>query len=316
MQKSRRTFIRNLSILATSFPFIQGKACSLLHRPIDSKLEVHIFSKQLQFLDYKAAGEIAAELGFNGIDLTVRPKGHVNPQQVITDLPKAISDLKAAGSSCKMITTNVGNINQVLDKDVIRTAAQQGVQFYRSAWFKYQKDRSMTDSLLHYQKLVNQLGEFNKQNNIIGCYQNHAGKGIGSSFWEIHKLLETVDPQYFGTQYDIRHATVEGGYSWQNGLELLHKSIKVIVLKDSKWKKVNGKWKSIYVPIGEGMVDFTSYFKLLKSYGMAPPVSLHLEYPLGGAEHGHQTISVDKKVVFDAMKKDLKTIQELWKSAS
>ena len=91
--------------------------------------------------------------------------------------------------------------------------------------------------------------------------------------------------------------------------------MKTIVLKDFKWGKVNDKWKIVNVPIGEGMVDFNAYFKLLKSFGLKPPVSLHLEYPLGGAEKGHQEIKVDKKVVFDAMVKDLALVQEMWKEA-
>lgn len=63
------------------------------------------------------------------------------------------------------------------------------------------------------------------------------------------------------------------------------------------------------------MVDFDTYFKLLKKYKVKPPVSLHLEYELGGAEKGDRSISVDKKVVFDAMKNDLNEIQRLWRNA-
>jgi L-ribulose-5-phosphate 3-epimerase UlaE len=124
-----------------------------------------------------------------------------------------------------------------------------------------------------------------------------------------------ADTEYFGTQYDIRHAVAEGGHSWENGLKLLQHHIKVVVLKDFKWGKINGEWKPINVPIGEGMVNFDKYFKLLKHYKLQPPVSLHLEYDLGGAEKGLSEISVDKKVVFDAMKKDLNAIQKLWKQA-
>ncbi|MGY8915088.1 MAG: sugar phosphate isomerase/epimerase, partial [Flavobacteriales bacterium] len=78
---------------------------------------------------------------------------------------------------------------------------------------------------------------------------------------------------------------------------------------------VNGRWEAINVPIGEGMVDFKKYFKLLKHYHLKPPVSLHLEYDLGGAEKGDREISVDKKLVFDAMKRDLNKVQQLWKEA-
>jgi hypothetical protein len=63
------------------------------------------------------------------------------------------------------------------------------------------------------------------------------------------------------------------------------------------------------------MVDFKSYFALLKQYNVNVPVSLHYEYPLGGAEHGGTEISVDKKVVFDAMKRDLNWLHQTWNAA-
>ena len=63
------------------------------------------------------------------------------------------------------------------------------------------------------------------------------------------------------------------------------------------------------------MVDFKTYFKLLKQHQVNVPVSLHLEYPLGGAEHGATTITIDKQEVFKAMKRDLQMIQSLWAQA-
>jgi L-ribulose-5-phosphate 3-epimerase len=95
----------------------------------------------------------------------------------------------------------------------------------------------------------------------------------------------------------------------------LQSNIKTIVLKDFKWAKVNDNWQLINTPIGEGMIDFDKYFKLLKKYNLKPPVSLHLEYDLGGAEKGNASISVSENVVFDAMKKDLEKVQELWAKA-
>ena len=44
-------------------------------------------------------------MGFNGVDLTVRPNGHVIPESVRDDLPRAIADIKKGGSYCTMITT-------------------------------------------------------------------------------------------------------------------------------------------------------------------------------------------------------------------
>ena len=108
---------------------------------------------------------------------------------------------------------------------------------------------------------------------------------------------------------------VEGGLSWENGLKLIKPTIKTIVLKDYKWGQVNGIWKPINVPMGEGMVDFKTYFALLKKYKINVPVSLHLEYDLGGAEKGNKEITIAKKEVYKAMKKDLDTVQQLWQEA-
>jgi hypothetical protein len=60
------------------------------------------------------------------------------------------------------------------------------------------------------------------------------------------------------------------------------------------------------------MVDFNRYFSLLKKYKINVPISLHLEYDLGGAEHGAKEIKIDKKEVFARMKKDLNFIRNAW----
>jgi len=314
---SRRSFVKRSALgVLGSIPII-STANSFFEPTIfdDSGLKVNIFSKHLQFLDYKNTGTMAAELGFSGVDLTVRPKGHVLPEMVKSDLPKALSAIKQAGSDCTLITTNVESVENQLDLDIIKTAAASGVKYYRPNWYKFIAGKSMDTSMGIYQYEIEQLSKLNASLGIIGSYQNHAGTDVGASFWELDRLMKKADPKGFGIQYDIRHAVVEGGYSWVNGLELLKSKIQVIVLKDFKWGKVNGKWKAVNVPIGEGMVDFDAYFKLLKKYQLKPPVSLHLEYELGGAEKGRTTLTVDQKVVFDAMKKDLTVIQKLWKEA-
>ncbi len=315
MSISRRKFIRNIGTTAILTPLTYSPFAKLEIRLSNDDLDVHLFSKQIQFLNLKEAGKISAELGFDGLDLTVRPEGHVSPENVEADLPKAIQDIKEAGSSCKMITTAISDVDKVKDLNIIKVAAKEGLKFYRMDWYKYPKGENMKESIDEYQQKIKRLGEVNKLYGIIGCYQNHAGTNVGSSFWEVNQLLETVNPDYFGVQYDVRHAMVEGGLSWKNGLQLLKNQIKTIVLKDFRWEKVNGKWEVVNVPIGEGMVDFKGYFKILKEYGLTPPASLHLEYPLGGAEKGNYEISIDKNIVFDAMKKDLDSVRHLWKEA-
>lgn len=312
---TRREFITKTVCAASLLPLSAFPFQNIIENESRNVLDINIFSKHLQFLDYKLVGEMAAEMGFSGVDLTVRPNGHVSPESVKTELPKAIKAINEGGSNCKMITTSIESVDNAFDVDILESASALNINYYRTNWFRYKEHMSMEDALLFYQEEVKKLGDLNKKLGIVGCYQNHAGTHVGASYWEVKKILETVNTDFFGTQYDIRHAMVEGGYSWENGIQLLRPNVKVIVLKDYKWGVINGKWEAINVPIGEGMVDFNKYFKLLKYYKLNPPISLHLEYDLGGAEKGDQEIKIDKKVIFDAMKRDLKRVQKLWSQA-
>lgn len=314
-QFSRRNFIQKTALAAGALPFLSAGLPVFGENGKDMPIpKIHVFSKHLQFLDYDQMAEIAAEMGFDGVDLTVRPGGHVLPERVEEDLPKAIAALKKHKLPPQLFCTAVEGVGP-LDKKVLETAAKNGLKYYRMNWYDYDKNKTMPESLNEDKKQMKALGELNKKLGLIGCYQNHAGLRIGASPWEIYQLLEDADPAHMGAQYDIRHATVEGGLSWKNSLRLLQPRIKTIVFKDFRWAENNGKWDAENTPLGEGMVDFKTYIGLLKNYQLNVPVSLHFEYPLGGAEHGAKTLKVDQKVVFDAMRRDLKRLKEMWREA-
>lgn len=278
----------------------------------EEPLKIHVFSKHLQFLDYEDMAEAASEIGFDGVDLTVRPNGHVIPERVEQDLPKAVEAMKKAGFDPLMITTAVLDPHDPIDKLVLTTAEKLGIEFYRMNYYRYLEGKTIPESIDHFQQKGKELSDFNQSIGLVGCYQNHAGNYMGASIWELWELLKEADNDYLGAQYDIRHATVEGGLSWQNGLKLIAPFIKTLAIKDFKWVKENGSWIAQNTPIGEGMVDFSLYFKHLKELKIQVPLSLHLEYPIAGAEHGANKLSGDPRIVFEAMRKDLQKIHELW----
>ena len=275
---------------------------------------ISVFSKHLQFLNFRDLADAVAEMGFDGVDLSVRPKGHVLPEQVEDKLPEAVAEMQRVGLKPLLMTSSVSDANNPLHQKVLEVASAQGIKYYRMDYFRYLPDLTIPESLAVFQAKARALSELNEEFEITGCYQNHAGNYIGSTMWELYLLLNKVENKYLGIQYDIRHAVVEGGMSWQNGFRLVEPQISTLALKDFRWEKVDGQWKLVNCPIGEGMVDFSAFFKLVKSFGIRVPFSLHFEYPLGGAEHGSQTISIQKKEVFDAMKRDLSKIRELWRN--
>ena len=307
----RRSFLQHLAVTAGSIPLAswasqQAPGASVARPPI------LVFSKHLHFLPYKEMAEKAKELGFDGVDLTVRPGGHVLPERVEEDLPKAVEAIKKAGLAPTMMTTAIERADSPLDSRVLRTAAQLGIRYYRMNWYRYSPEETMPQSLQKYRAQVAALSQLNKQLNLVGCYQNHAGMLIGSSIWEVWEMLRDADPATMGTQYDIRHATVEGGLSWQNGLRLIYPHIKVLAVKDSIWEQSSGQWRAKNVPLGQGIVDYKTYFKLLKQYQVQVPISMHFEYDLGGADRGERTLTIPAEDVYTAMRRDIQTLHRLW----
>ncbi|MEQ8682221.1 MAG: TIM barrel protein [Cyclobacteriaceae bacterium] len=311
----RRDFI-NYSAMASALPFLPTGIMAAPATPAPKDLEIHVFSKHLQFLDYKELGQMVKEMGFNGADLTVRPKGHVLPENVEKDLPKAVEGLKLAGLEPKMMTTAITDVQDPLNKTLLRAAAENGIKYYRLGWFKYPESGSIVEAAKEYNKKMQEIARQNEEVGIYGSYQNHSGANYaGASLWEVQNILAKTSLPHMGCQFDIRHAVVEGGLSWKTSLRLIKERINTIVLKDFRWEKINGQWKPLNTPLGEGMVDFDAYFKLLKAANINVPVSLHLEYDLGGAEHGKKDISISRDKVYEAMIKDLKTARTLWEKA-
>src|ERR687892_2460338 len=65
------------------------------------------FSKHLPDLGWGDLGRAVKDAGFDGVDLTVRPGGHVLPERAADDLPRVHADLTAIGARIGMITTGI-----------------------------------------------------------------------------------------------------------------------------------------------------------------------------------------------------------------
>src|SRR5215471_6575116 len=63
-----------------------------------------LFSKPVPQMNWSELAQAAKSAGFEGIDLTVRRGGHVLPERVKEDLPKAVEAVRREGLAVPMIT--------------------------------------------------------------------------------------------------------------------------------------------------------------------------------------------------------------------
>ena len=286
--QTRREFTRNLVVAGAGIPLVgslipasaMNLAPDLNVRNGAEPWKIHLFSKHLQFLGYDEMAEAGVEAGMDGIDLTVRPGGHVLPENVERDLPLAAKAVRKAGLELTMMTTRITDPDDPATEKIMRVASDLGIRYYRMGYYNYDKEVGVVKSLETIRDKMSRLAIMNEKYGLHGAYQNHAGTRFGAPLWDLWQAIHDQNPQWIGCQYDIRHAIVEGAQSWPLGLELLKNHIKCMAIKDFRWSHEEGKWSIKNVPVGEGMVDFREYFKMVEAYQITGPISLHIEYPL------------------------------------
>jgi sugar phosphate isomerase/epimerase len=273
-----------------------------------------VFSKHLHFLGWAEMAAAAKEIGFDGVDLTVRKGGHVAPERVAEDLPKAKEAIERAGLELTMITSDVVHVGSPHAEAVLRTTAKLGVRHYRWGGFRYRDPGPPpAEQLQELQPKVKELAALNRELGLTAMYHTHSGLNqVGASMWDLWMLLKGENPAEVSFNYDIAHATIEGGLGgWVHSARLALPLSRGIALKDFRWERGPQGWRVAWCPIGEGMVRFDKFVPMMKAAAFAGPLQVHYEYDLGGADKGFTKISMDPKQVFAAMRKDLVTLRSL-----
>jgi L-ribulose-5-phosphate 3-epimerase len=277
---NRRVFITKASIGSLALPILASLS-PLVHSGSGSRQQICYFSKHLQWLGFDDLAAAIRESGFDGVDLTVRPGGHIEPGNVGRELPKAIAAFEKRGLSVPMVASGIKSSTDPGIDDYLKALADNGIKYYRTGYMRYDHNSSIEANITRFQDTLRALADKNDRYGVCGVYQNHSGTRLGASIWDLYLSLKNIDPQSMGCQFDIRHATFEGGRSWENDLRCIHSHIQTTVLKDFYWSKdEKGQWRHRNVPLGEGMVNFDRYFRLCGSLNIAGPISIHTEYEL------------------------------------
>ncbi|MCC5930377.1 MAG: TIM barrel protein [Cyclobacteriaceae bacterium] len=277
----------------------------------ENDIHVSVFSKHLQWLDFENTAEVLKNAGFNGIDYTVRKGGHISPENVKKDLPRAIKAARRKGMEVKMITTGISSLDDEKAREILEVAASEGVAFYRMGYYHYQKELHPLKSIEKARAALSRLSDFNEKVNITGSYQNHAGRYIGAPVWDLHHLFEGINPAATGIQYDIRHAVVEGGISWQNGLELIAPWINTLAIKDFVWENKGDRWQAVSIPLGQsGMVDYPAFLNIIQQKALQLPMSIHYEYPVLSHTDMQLPEMEKMKISTEVMQKDLMHLKQ------
>lgn len=295
MNLSRRHFLHSSLVLGTGLPHLSHTA--------ETSYDICVFNKPLQHMSYGEQAELVAEIGFAGIEGTVRKGGHVEPDKVEKDLPAQVKALQKNGVEMTLMTTDINNADDEIHQRVLKTAANLGITRFRMGSIKYDTEYPITEQLKNIRETFRKLVDFCKPLGIQPLYQNHSGAGrFGAGLWDLKWVLADIDPADAAVAFDIRHATVEGGQSWPTEFQLIRPHFGLVYCKDFVWKDDNKRPEN--VPLGTGRVEYPRFFSMLKKTDYDGPISLHMEYK----DHRKPEL-LNESIA--AVRADMKSIQEI-----
>jgi L-ribulose-5-phosphate 3-epimerase len=244
---------------------------------------VVFFSKFLPQLGPRQMAIALKKIGYAGIDLTVRPGGHVLPAEVKTALPTAVEAIRAEGMAVPLVTTELLSASDPTARPILATAGKLGVPLFKPGYFKY--DYVDVRKELHAAGAkIKGLAELGRESHIQMGFHNH-GDCLGGPIWDAVQIIDGLDPRWAGYYLDTRHVFAEGGQSaWRVATHLVGPRVKAVSVKDFYWEKTSKGWVITKVPLGQGMVDLVGIFKILAAHKFAGPISIHLEYPIAGGD--------------------------------
>jgi len=304
LKLTRRGFVKmTAGAMTMTAVSSHGRGTPIMTPPARFQGPLCFFSKHLPGMECSAMAKALKSMGFAGVDLTVRPGGHVLPERAAEDMPKAVAAIREAGLSVPMITTELLSASNPTAKPILCTAGSLGIPFFKAGYYKY----DFKDILQELEKCgadFRQLVDLARQCGVQTGYHNHTNN-MGAPVWDMARIIEPLDPKWAGYYFDVRHAVAEGGGSaWRIATKMIAPRIKMIAVKDFYWAKGPKGWRTQDCPLGEGMLDWKEFFRMLAAANFQGPVSLHQEYepPGEGGNKNPDNVLAAARKDFDFLK--------------
>jgi sugar phosphate isomerase/epimerase len=237
--------------------------------------------------------ELAAHvrrLGFEWIELPVRPGFPCQPQTIESDLPKAVEILGAEGVRILNVTVD----SPLDDERIYAACAAAGVTLNR-VMFRC-RNRNYWDAEADARRALDSAVTLCERYNVRIGIQNHVGDFVGVHEFGLHHLLQGYDPNYFGAIWDAAHNALEG-MAPELALDVIADRLFIVNLKNAFRQRITGpeaevaEWKVYWTSGRQGQANWPRVAAKLRQINYAGPICLTAEYS--------DESSVDRLVVED-----------------
>ncbi|GAC1385881.1 MAG: hypothetical protein NVSMB42_05700 [Herpetosiphon sp.] len=238
----------------------------------DNNITFSVFTKPWK-TPLSELGKLVSGMGFDGIELPVRPGYQVVPERVQQDLPAAVRQLAEFGIKITSVAAEPTEAMIAACGDlqipVIRTMAPIGADGYLASERKLQHE---------YEALLPLL----QRHNVRLGVQNHYGRFVCNAMGLAH-LLDRFDPRFIGAVWDAAHTGLQGEEP-DFALDIIWSHLCMVNFKNAFWQRQTGpeaadvRWKPYWTSGRQGLASWPRVADELRRRHYEGVVCLTAEY--------------------------------------
>ena len=239
-----------------------------------SQITLTVFNKPWKMALPELAKHIAM-LGFDGVEMPVRPGYPVTPENVTSELPNAVRILGEHG-------LKIASIAGPTDEQTMAACAASGIPIIRIC-VGVRADEDYMEGEARLQREFAALVPLLDKHGVTLGLQNHVGNHDVCHAMGLRHLAENFDPKQIGLVWDAGHSGLEGEPP-ETALSIVWSHLCMVNLKSAFWRRTNGpeaevaEWEPYWTTARQGRANWARVAAELLRRDYAGVVCLTAEY--------------------------------------
>lgn len=223
-------------------------------------------------------GEHVGRLGFDGIELPVRPGYPVEPERVQRDLPRAAKQLGELGLR---IFSVAGRTDAPPDEATIAACAEAGIPLLR-VMVKVGEEGYVAIEEAFRRELDGLVPLLDRYGVTLGV-QNHSGHYVANNAVGLRALISGYDRRHVAAVWDAAHEALNGAEP-ELALDVIWPHLAMVNLKNGFWRRTGeagageAQWRIFWTRGPQGLASWPRVVAELTRRDYAGVVCLTAEY--------------------------------------
>jgi len=247
-------------------------------------MKLILFSKMWKDAAIDTMIRMAHDWDLDGFDLCVRPGYPINPDNAAKALPEAVARFKQEGLCVPMVTGNFDLLEpeHPTAEPILAAMDKADIRLLKLGYFKFDPETvDYPAEMRRVRGILKRWETLGRRYGVKICNHTHSERCLGLNGAAMAALLDGLDPAIMGAYMDPGHLVYEGE-AFDTALAMVRQHLSIVAVKDVLLERVekngHGSIKPNWVPSGQGMVDWTQFFDVLRQHAYDGPVSVHCEF--------------------------------------